>query len=117
MTNGQTTYPDVSVVCGGLETAPDDPDAILNPLVVVEVLSPSSEAYDRGAKAAHYRRKPSLREYVLVAQDEPRIEVYRRTEQGRWELSEARRGEQVTLAALGVVLDVSGVFDNPLPPA
>ena len=74
---GLSTYPDVSVVCGQLETAPDDKDAVTNPIVLVEVLSESTEGYDRGAKAAHYRRIPSLREYVLVSQAEPRIEVHR----------------------------------------
>ena len=75
-----TTYPDLSVVCGQLETAPDDVDAITNPILLVEVLSDSTEAYDRGAKWAHYRRIASLRDYVLASQAEPLIEVYRRTE-------------------------------------
>jgi Uma2 family endonuclease len=109
-----TTYPDASVVCGNLETDPDDPNAVVNPIVLVEVLSESTEAYDRGSKAAHYRRIPSLREYVLVAQDEARIEVYRRAEHGRWELLEARAGERIELASLGVALDVGAVYDDPL---
>jgi Uma2 family endonuclease len=112
---GLTTYPDLSIVCGELETAPDDGDAITNPVVLVEVLSDSSEAYDRGAKAAHYRRIPALREYVLVAQSDPRIEVQRRTEGGRWELIEARAGEVIELASLGVRVDVASVYANPLP--
>jgi Uma2 family endonuclease len=87
---------------------------VVNPIVLVEVLSESSEAYDRGAKAAHYRRIPTLREYVLVAQDEPRIEIYRRNERGRWELFEARPGASVELESLGIQLDVSAVYDNPL---
>jgi Uma2 family endonuclease len=107
---GLSTYPDLSVVCGQLETAPDDKDAITNPIVVVEVLSDSTEAYDRGAKWAHYRRIPSLREYVLVSQAEPRIEVFRRIEAGRWELLEARPGETMELASLGVQLDVAAVY-------
>jgi len=111
---GLSTYPDVSVVCGQLETAPDDKDAVTNPIVLVEVLSESTEGYDRGAKAAHYRRIPSLREYVLVAQAEPRIEVFRRAESGRWELLEARPGETIELASLGVQLDVAAVYANPL---
>jgi Uma2 family endonuclease len=111
---GLTTYPDLSVVCGHLETARDDEDAITNPIVLVEVLSDATEAYDRGAKAAHYRRIPSLREYVLVAQAEPRIEVHRRTESGRWELLEARAGETIELASLGIHLDVAAVYANPL---
>jgi Uma2 family endonuclease len=109
------TYPDASVVCGRLETDSQDPDAILNPMVLVEVLSPSTEAHDRGAKWAHYRRIASLREYVLVAQDERLIELYRKNDQGRWELYEGRAGERITLESLGIELDVNLVYDNPLP--
>jgi len=108
------TYPDLSVVCGSLATAPDDEDAITNPIVLVEVLSDSTEAYDRGAKSAHYRRIASLREYVLVSQAEPRVEVFRRSEGGRWELIEARPGETIELASLGVELDVAALYENPL---
>jgi len=114
VSTGLSTYPDVAVVCGALETAAEDPDAITNPIVLGEVLSDSTEAYDRGAKAAHYRQIPSLQEYVLVSQDEARIEVYRRTAAGRWELREARRDDAVELASLGARLDVSAVYANPL---
>lgn len=111
---GLSTYPDLTVVCGQLETAPDDADAVVNPIVLVEVLSDATEGYDRGAKAAHYRRIPSLREYVLVSQNEPRVEVYRRAESGRWELLEARPGESIELASLDIRLDVAAVYANPL---
>lgn len=111
---GLSTYPDVSVVCGQLETAPEDKDAITNPVVLVEVLSEATEAYDRGAKWAHYRRIPSLREYVLVSQAEALVEVYRRAESGRWELLEARSGETIELASLGIQLDVAAIYANPL---
>jgi Uma2 family endonuclease len=110
---GLSTYPDVSVVCGQLETAADDKDAITNPIVLVEVLSEATEAYDRGAKWAHYRRIPSLREYVLVSQPEPLVEVFRRGEPGRWELLEARSGE-IELASPGIRLDVGALYANPL---
>jgi Uma2 family endonuclease len=108
------TYPDVSVVCGQLETASDDPNAAINPKLLVEVLSESTEAYDRGSKAAHYRRIHSLQEYVLVSQDEPRIEVYRRNNEGGWTLYEARLGEKLELRSIGVSLDVTAVYENPL---
>lgn len=111
---GLTTYPDLSVVCGKLETAADDPHALLNPIVLVEVLSESTEAYDRGTKAAHYRRIASLQEYVLVAQSEPLIEVHRRNERGHFELIEARAGEHAELASLGVTISVDAVYENPL---
>lgn len=108
------TYPDLSVVCGQLQTADDDPDAITNPVLLVEVLSDSTEAYDRGAKWAHYRRIASLRDYVLVSQAEPLVEVYRRTAGGRFELFEARAGETIELASIGARLDVDAVYANPL---
>ncbi len=118
---GLSTYPDASVVCGQLETAALDKDAITNPILLVEVLSDSTEAYDRGAKAAHYRRIPSLREYVLVDQKEPRVEIYRRNEQGRFELFEVTLGQPLELGSVGVTLDVRAIYDNPLaaaaPPA
>jgi Uma2 family endonuclease len=94
--------------------ADDEEDVIVNPTVLVEVLSDSTEAYDRGAKWAHYRRIASLREYVLVSQAEPLIEVYRRTEGGRFELFEARAGEAIELVSVGGRLDVSAVYANPL---
>jgi Uma2 family endonuclease len=114
---GLTTYPDLSVVCGHLETHPDDPNAVTNPLVLVEVLSDSSEAYDRGPKAAHYRKLMSLREYVLVSQREPRIEIMRRGERGVWELHEASAGETIELASLGVKLSVDAIYEDPLSPS
>lgn len=112
-----STYPDVTVVCQSLEVDGDDPHGVLNPTLIVEVLSDSTEAYDRGAKAAHYRQIPSLREYVLVGQREPLIEVYRRNERGNWELFvEARRGQQAELTSCGepIVLDVDAIYRDPL---
>ncbi|HEU4406528.1 MAG TPA: Uma2 family endonuclease [Polyangiaceae bacterium] len=114
---GLGTYPDLSVVCGRLETHPEDANAVTNPIVLVEVLSDSSEASERGAKAGHYRKLTSLREYVLVSQREPRIEVMRRGERGVWELHEAGAGETVELASLGVRLSVDAIYEDPLAPA
>jgi len=114
LATGLATYPDLSVVCGRLETHPEDDRSITNPVVLVEVLSDSTEGYDRGEKFAHYRRIPSLREYVLVAQREPRIEVYRRTDSGSWELREAGAGESLDLASVDVRLHVDEIYRNPL---
>jgi Uma2 family endonuclease len=108
------TYPDLSVVGGELRRSPQDERAILNPVVLFEVLSDSTEAYDRGAKASHYRHIPSLKEYVLIAQDEPRIEVQRRNAAGRWEIHEFGRGERASLESLGVTLSVDELYANPL---
>jgi Uma2 family endonuclease len=109
-----STYPDVTVICGRIERSPVDAEAATNPVVLVEVLSDSSEAYDRGEKFAHYRRLASLQEYVLVSQREPRIEVFRRTAGGRWELSEAGAGGRVQIESLGVELAVDEVYANAL---
>lgn len=116
---GMSTYPDVSVVCHKIEVDDDDEHGVLNPTLVVEILSDATEAHDRGAKAAHYRRIPSLREYVLVAQGEPLVEVYRRNERGNWELvAEAGRGAKAELTSCGalLVLDVDEIYRDPLGP-
>ncbi|MEQ1569740.1 MAG: Uma2 family endonuclease [Myxococcota bacterium] len=111
---GFAAYPDLTVVCTRLQVADDDPHGIGNPIVVVEVLSDGTEAYDRGAKAAHYRQIPSLREYVLVSQHEPHVEVYRRNAEDRWELYEWFAGGRLALASLGVELDVDALYADPL---
>ena len=77
-------YPDVSVVCGETEFADDERDVILNPILVVEVLSESTAAFDRGKKFQSYQQIESLQEYLLVAQDEHDVEHYLRQENGHW---------------------------------
>ena len=114
---GLTTYPDLSVVCESAQVDTEDPHAVVNPVLVVEVLSDSTEAYDRGEKAAHYRHLPSLREYVLVSQHRPRIEVYRRNDAGRWELFEYESGARVELASIGCSIAVDEVYRDPLAAA
>ncbi len=115
LATGLSTYPDASVVCGKLETDPDDKNAAVNPKVLVEILSDSSEAYDRGEKFAHYRRIPSLEEYVLVSQREPLIEVFRKNEAGKWVLAEeVRVGESAALASVGATLSVDEIYADPL---
>jgi Uma2 family endonuclease len=109
-----TTYPDLSVVCGQLLRAPSDDRALLNPVVLFEVLSESTEAYDRGAKASHYRHIPSLREYVLVSQTEPRVEVQRRNAAGHWEIHEYIAGQVAQLESLSITLSVDALYRDPL---
>ena len=107
------THADLSVFEGPLQADCDDPDAATNPVLVVEVVSPLTEAYDRGQKAALYREFDSLREYVLVAQDAPRIEVFRRVEGNRWEFEEARAGDSIRLASVSCTLAVDEIFASP----
>jgi Uma2 family endonuclease len=114
LATGLSTYPDITVVCGRLETDPEDANSIINPVLLVEVLSDSSEAYDRGEKFAHYRRIPSLREYGLVSHRGRLIEVHRRNDAGRWELYDAGPGETVELASVRCSLAVDEVYRDPL---
>lgn len=106
------TYPDGTVVCGPLDVqkvmrgGKVAGEAIVNPTVLVEVLSDSTESYDRGEKFAHYMRLASLKEYVLVSQRERRIEVLRRPEsRGHWESAAAGAGEAVTIAGATLAVD------------
>jgi Uma2 family endonuclease len=81
---GPYTYPDILILYGPGEYAPEDDHTLLNPKVVIEVLSDSTRGYDRGAKARQYNRIPSLEEYVLVEQDEPVIDRFVRQPDGGW---------------------------------
>jgi Uma2 family endonuclease len=111
----RATYPDLHVVCGPLERDPDDDQAVVNPVLIVEVLSEGTAESDRGDKFADYRRLRSLREYVLVSQRERRIDVYRRDGR-RWVLDEHGRGEEVGLESLSVTLRVDDVYVDGLGP-
>ena len=108
-------YPDASVACGELRFQPiHGVDALINPVLIVEVLSPSTEAADRGNKFAHYRRLESLREYVLVAQDQVRVERY--TRQGdEWRLTELSRLEEtLQLESIGCAVALSRIYAKVL---
>ena len=86
--DGLFTYPDVVVFCGEAQVLDNQQDTLLNPILLIEVLSPSTEGYDRGFKSQQFRRIPSLREYALVSQTEARVELFRRGEQDTWSLHE-----------------------------
>ncbi len=99
-TEDATVYPDVQVICGPRRLSADDPMAVVNPVVVVEVLSDSTEAYDRGRKFELYEAVPSLRHDLLVSQGRRRIEHFARNDDGTWTRSVAGAGEVVRLAGL-----------------
>ena len=112
---GLGTYPDATVVCSKLELDPADPrgHTVTNPTVIVEVLSPSTESYDRGEKLAHYKRIDSLREVLLVAHDEHRVDLWRRVGD-LWTQLSFRPGEAVVLDSLGCALAVDELYADPL---
>jgi Uma2 family endonuclease len=109
--HGRYVYPDVSIVCGGAEIEAND--VLMNPTILVEVLSTSTEQYDRGLKWEGYQRLASLADYVLISQAEPRIEHYRRAADGSWTYRATGAGERVTLST-GVELLVDEVFAGVL---
>jgi Uma2 family endonuclease len=102
-------YPDVSVVCGGVQLQDGTRDVIVNPRIIVEVLSQGTEQYDRGLKWVSYQQVPSLTDYVLVWQSETRIEHFRRDAGGQWIYRSAGPGERIELTG-GAVLEVDAIF-------
>ena len=116
-----TMYPDVPVVCGPSEYDPRDPDrrTIINPRLIVEVLSPTTERYDRGRKFHRYMELPAFQEYVLVAQDRPRVESLLRLPDGSWSFTDATDlAVSLPLRSLGIELPLAEVFASvTFPPA
>jgi Uma2 family endonuclease len=105
-------YPDLVVACGEAEFEDDELDVLLNPILVVEVLSASTESFDRTTKRAWYRRIESLREYVLVAQDSPHVERYVKRDEG-WMLTDTEGLEAtVRLESIGCELPLSEIYDR-----
>jgi Uma2 family endonuclease len=112
---GLQTYPDASVYCDPIEFDPEEPEntTALNPTVVFEVLSRTTEAYDRGFKADNYRRIESLKAYVLVSQEDPHVEVYERQAEGTWLLREARGLDaRVSIPSIDVALPLADIYDR-----
>jgi len=110
LATGLAAYPDVTVVCGELERDPGSPATVVNPRVVVEVLSDGTEAYDRGQKLDHYRRIPSLAAVVLVSHRAPKIEVWERTSEGDWRQRAFGTGQAAEIEALPARLLVDEVY-------
>src|SRR5579859_3998005 len=107
------TYPDISVVCGPPQLEDRIQDTLLNPILIVEVLSPSTESYDRGKKFQHYRTLESLQGYVLIAQDSIRVEYYARQADGRWLLADASGLDaSLELPPIGCTLRLADVYEK-----
>ena len=106
-------YPDVVIVCGQPQFEDEQKDNLLNPTVVIDVLSPSTEAFDRGEKFATYQRIPTLREYLLVAQDRTYVEHFIRQPNGQWSCRVYDQPEQ-SVALLGgtVSLPLQGIYEG-----
>ena len=112
LATGLATYPDVSVVCGKFEPDPENKEALTNPKVLVEVLSPSTEEYDRIDKFEHYKQIESLGEYVLVWQSERRVEVRSRGAGGTWDIKTFGDGALALLPSVEARIDVRALYDT-----
>jgi Uma2 family endonuclease len=114
---GLYTYPDLSVVCGEPQLESDQGDVLLNPVVLIEVLSDSTEAYDRGKKFEHYRTIPSLKHYILIAQDRYSIDCFTWTPDGSWSLTASQSATgTIELAAIDSQLSAAEVYDKVVFP-
>lgn len=110
---GLYTYPDVVLVCGRAQFEDRRRDTLLNPTAILEVLSPSTEGYDRGTKFEHYRALDSLSDYLLVAQESPTVEHFERQPGDRWLLSTYKGPNAVAqIASVGCSLPLADIFDK-----
>ena len=108
-----STYPDVMIACGEPHVNPFDKNSIINPSVIFEVLSPSTERCDRGEKWACYRRLDSLEEYLLVSQDKPEVEQYVRQDTGLWSYKAVEGLDAASIVTvLGVTLPLAEIYDR-----
>ena len=109
------TYPDVVIVCGEPQFEDEYVDTLLNPTLIIEALSESTESYDRGKKFGYYRTVATLSEYLLIAQDEYKVEQYVKQVDGRWLFSEASSLDAtVELGSIQCLLALKEVYDRVL---
>jgi Uma2 family endonuclease len=111
LATGLATYPDAAVICGEVERDPVSPTHVTNPSVIVEVLSASTEEYDRGEKREHYQHIETLREYVLIAQDRRRVEVFVRSSDGSWAHRVYTSGDAVELPSLTLTFSTDELYE------
>ena len=110
---GLYTYPDIVVVCGEPQFIDDEFDTLLNPVLVVEVLSDSTESYDRGRKFEQYRRIDTLKEYILISQSRPYVERFVKRGDGFWQLSEFSGHDAVlAIETLSAAIPLAGIYEK-----
>jgi len=116
--NSLFTYPDISIICGAIITLNDDDWNILNPSVIIEVLSPGTKDYDRGGKFKLYRDIPTLKEFILVDSETVNIEAFRINDRGYWELEEYKEtGTALLIKTIGVAISVEEIYEGIKWPA
>ncbi|MGN6492101.1 MAG: Uma2 family endonuclease [Agriterribacter sp.] len=111
--NGLFTYPDISIICGDIDTSKEDKDSIIHPVMIIEILSPSTRDYDRGSKFTFYRAIATLKEYIVVDSDSILVEVFRLNEHKFWQLEEYNQMNQsLQLQTLGFSIPISEIYDE-----
>lgn len=114
--SGLSTYPDMTVVCGPTERYVKDNNSVVNPTLILEVLSSSTEEYDRGGKFEHYKTIASLQQYVLISQSERLIEV-RTRDSNAWTTSLFREGQVAQLSSIDARIDVRELYERAAEPS
>lgn len=108
--DGPFTYPDLSISCDERDRSARQ--FMRYPCVIIEVLSPSTEAYDRGGKFALYRRLPTLQEYVLVSSETKTVEIFRQNDVGEWRFIPYSEGDTIELVSLGITLSLNAIYED-----
>ena len=109
------SYPDVMVICGAVETVPGRKSVVTNPVFVAEVCSPSTENLDRREKVREYRATPSLRQFLLVSQDEAWVEIHTRDQEGRWVVEDVTGvGSECVFTGIDCTVGMSAIYDGVL---
>ena len=112
------TYPDISIICGDITSSKEDEDTAILPIVLIEILSPSTKDYDRGGKFKLYRDIPSLKEYILIDSDAINIEAFRLNAGGHWELEEYKTlAETLSIKAVDVGISIEDIYNGTKLPA
>ena len=107
------TYPDISIVCGDIVSSAVDEESYVHPVIIIEILSPSTKQYDRGEKFKLYRDIPTLKEYILIDSDSINIESFRINSHGNWELYEYRNLEdELSLPAVRISLPLQDIYEG-----
>jgi Uma2 family endonuclease len=110
--NSLFTYPDLSIICGKIETLDKHKDIVTNPSVLIEVLSPSTQDYDRGSKFKLYRDIPSLKEYIIISSTEILVEKYDKQADGSWVLHVYGEGHSFPIPSIDLHIDVNILYRN-----
>lgn len=111
--NSLFTYPDISVICGDLVSSDEDENSFIRPAVIIEILSPSTQSYDRGEKFRFYRDIPTLKEYIMVDSESVSIEAFRTNDRGHWELQEYKTATgNMDIATVNISLLISDIYEG-----